>query len=57
VRALLDQGVYDMQQLADGGWVSGLKYEDEILEELQALTGGKKDEVSQWLWRGGALYQ
>lgn len=56
VKALLDQGVFDMQQLADGGWVTALKYEDEILEELQALTGGKKDEVRTrwgWDWEGG----
>jgi hypothetical protein len=46
VKALLDKGVYDMQELADGGWVTALRYEDEIVEDLKKKTGGKDDEVS-----------
>lgn len=30
VAKLLDAGVYDMQKLLDGGWVTGLKYADEV---------------------------
>ena len=34
VAALLDAGVYDMQKLLDGGWVTGLKYADEVQVRL-----------------------
>lgn len=30
VKALLDEGVYDMQQLVEGGWVTAVKYPDEL---------------------------
>jgi hypothetical protein len=30
VAKLLDSGTYDMQQLLEGGWVTGLKYADEV---------------------------
>ena len=46
VAALLDAGVYDMQKLADGGWVTGLKYADEVKTVLQERSGGKADEVA-----------
>lgn len=39
VRALLDAGVYDMQVLKDQGWVTDLKYADEVEELLKARTG------------------
>lgn len=30
VAALLDAGVYDMEKLLEGGWLTGLKYADEV---------------------------
>eukprot|EP00195_Chlamydomonas_chlamydogama_P015757 CAMPEP_0202909918 /NCGR_PEP_ID=MMETSP1392-20130828/50619_1 /ASSEMBLY_ACC=CAM_ASM_000868 /TAXON_ID=225041 /ORGANISM="Chlamydomonas chlamydogama, Strain SAG 11-48b" /LENGTH=725 /DNA_ID=CAMNT_0049599831 /DNA_START=187 /DNA_END=2361 /DNA_ORIENTATION=- len=44
VAALIEEGVYEMEKLAADGWVS-LKYEDEVIEELKARTGGKPDEL------------
>lgn len=45
VKEMLEAGIYDMQQLKDGGWVTDLKYQDEILRDLEGRTGGKKDQV------------
>lgn len=41
VAALLDRGVFDNDVLLAEGWVSGLKYEDEITDDLKKRTGGK----------------
>jgi hypothetical protein len=41
VAALLDQGVYDNEVLRKEGWVTDLKYEDEITDDLKKRTGGK----------------
>lgn len=30
----MDRGYYDNQFFLDGGWVDGLKYEDEVLDLL-----------------------
>lgn len=46
VAALLDRGVYDNDVLAAEGWVTGLKYEDEIIDDLKKRTGGKVREGS-----------
>ena len=40
VAAMLDEGVFDMARFAEGGWVDGLKYEDEVEELLKPRTGG-----------------
>ena len=45
VAALLEEGVYDMKRFLEGGWVTALKYEDEVLEDLKERTGRKADEV------------
>ena len=45
VAALLEEGVYDMKRFLEGGWVTALKYEDEVLEDLKERTGRKPDEV------------
>eukprot|EP00899_Mesostigma_viride_P014295 jgi/Mesvir1/22867/Mv25883-RA.1 len=45
VRALVEEGVFEMQRYMDEGWVDGLKYDDEIMEDLKARTGGKEDQV------------
>lgn len=42
---MLDDGIFDMQKYVDGGWVTGLKYDDEILEDLKKRTGGKPDKL------------
>lgn len=45
VEEMLNAGIFDMQQYADDGWVTGLKYEDEVREDLKKRTGGKKDKL------------
>lgn len=45
VEALLEAGVYDMEQFKSGGWVTDLKYEDELNDLVKARTGGKEDEL------------
>ncbi|KAK9846465.1 hypothetical protein WJX81_004557 [Elliptochloris bilobata] len=45
VEELLERGVYDMRELADGGWVTALRYEDEVIADLKKRTGGKDDKV------------
>eukprot|EP00879_Flechtneria_rotunda_P016300 GHRR01017055.1.p1 GENE.GHRR01017055.1~~GHRR01017055.1.p1 ORF type:complete len:674 (+),score=260.41 GHRR01017055.1:690-2711(+) len=47
VAALLDRGVYDNEVFASEGWVDGLKYEDQITDDLKKRTGGKDDEVAK----------
>lgn len=42
--AMLDAGHYDMKKLEAGGWVTALRYADELEEQLAGLTGGKDDE-------------
>jgi protease-4 len=49
--ALLDAGVYDMETFASGGWVTELKYEDELNDLVKARTGGKEDELRAVGWR------
>jgi hypothetical protein len=41
VEALLDAGVYDMQEYLRGDWLTGLLYECELEDKLKALTGGR----------------
>lgn len=45
VEELLERGVYDMKELADGRWVTALRYEDEVISDLKKRTGGKDDKV------------
>ena len=42
---MLDAGIIKAAGYAEGGWVTGLKYEDEILEDLKARTSGKPDKL------------
>lgn len=42
---LIDQGVYDMNKLKEGNWITDLKYEDEINDMLMERTDGKDDEL------------
>lgn len=36
---MLDEGIYDVAQFKEGGWVTDLKYEDEINDMLKPKTG------------------
>lgn len=39
VIAMLDKGIYDMEEFSAGGWVTGLKYSDEMNEMMEERTG------------------
>lgn len=41
----MNEGIFDMQKYVDGGWVTGLKYEDEVMDDLKKRTGGKADKL------------
>ena len=45
VEELLERGVYDMKELAEGGWLTALRYEDEVIADLKKRTGGKASKV------------
>ena len=45
VEAMLNEGIFDMQMYVDGGWVTGVKYEDEVMDDLKKRTGGKADKL------------
>ena len=42
---MLNAGIFDMQKYVDGDWVTGLRYEDEVMDDLKTRTGGKKDKL------------
>ena len=42
---MLNAGIFDMQQYVNGGWVTALRYEDEVNDDLKKRTGGKKDKL------------
>lgn len=43
VEALLDKGIYSMEKLKEGGWITDIKYADEIEEMLKKRIGAKED--------------
>ncbi|KAL6780934.1 SPP1A [Auxenochlorella protothecoides x Auxenochlorella symbiontica] len=45
VREMLDAGYHQAEEYAAQGWITGLKYEDEVEELLKQRTGGKEDRV------------
>lgn len=45
VEAMLNEGIFDMQKYVDGSWVTGLRYEDEVMDDLKKRTGGKADKL------------
>lgn len=47
VEALFDEGVFDAARLVEAGWLDGLRYEDEIIDDLKGRTGGKPDAVAK----------
>ncbi|KAL6747559.1 peptidase family S49-domain-containing protein [Haematococcus lacustris] len=38
VKDLLDSGLFDTAKFAEAGWLDGLKYEDELIEDLKQRT-------------------
>lgn len=46
VIAMLDKGIYDMEEFKSGGWVNDLKYSDEINTMMEGRTGGKDDQIT-----------
>ena len=37
----MDAGFFDMKDYLAGGWVTGLKYESEVIDNLKERTGDK----------------
>jgi hypothetical protein len=46
VAEMLDQGVFNMRAFKKGGWVTGLKYADQVRDIIKARSGGKPDKVT-----------
>lgn len=42
---MLDQGIYRMEDYVEGGWVTALKYEDEVIKDLEKRTDSKPDKL------------
>ena len=40
---MLDAGYVDVQDYVKNGWLTGVKYEDEIFDDLVKRTGSKED--------------
>ena len=49
---MLDRGIYRMEDYVEGGWVTGLKYEDELIKDLEKRTGSNPDKLKsvRFLW-------
>ena len=45
VKAIIDEGIYDMERLKEVGMVDDLKYNDEVEDILKERTDGKEDEL------------
>eukprot|EP00884_Botryococcus_braunii_P012891 jgi/Botrbrau1/21602/Bobra.43_1s0010.2 len=45
VEEMLNKGLYKMEDYRTGGWVTDLKYDDEVQDLLRERTGGKDDDV------------
>ena len=42
---MLDKGIFRMEDYVEGGWVTGLKYEDEVIKDLEKRTDSKPDKL------------
>ncbi len=42
---MLDAGIFRMEEYVERGWVTALKYEDEILKDLEQRTDSKPDKL------------
>jgi hypothetical protein len=38
VEALLDKGIYSMEKLKEGGWITDIKYADEVSHLMKPFT-------------------
>ena len=52
---MLNQGIFKMEEYVEGGWLSGLRYEDEVLKDLEKRTDSKPDQLKAvrrviWVW-------
>jgi hypothetical protein len=45
VEAMIDEGIYRMDRYVEGGWITGLKYEDEIIADLEKRTESKPNKL------------
>lgn len=43
VEEMLNAGFFDMKDYAEGGWVTALKYESEVIDELKQRTNKDTD--------------
>ncbi|BDA50409.1 Protease 4 [Coccomyxa sp. Obi] len=43
--AMLDEAIYKMERYVEGGWLTGLKYEDEILKDLEKRTESEPNKL------------
>ena len=42
---MLNRGIFRMEEYVEGGWLSGLRYEDEVLKDLEKRTDSKPDKL------------
>ena len=42
---MLNRGIFRMEEYVEGGWLSGLRYEDEVLKDLEKRTDSKPNEL------------
>lgn len=42
---MLDEAIYKMERYVEGGWLTGLKYEDEILKDLEKRTESEPNKL------------
>ena len=42
---MLDRGIYRNEDFVDGGWVTALRYEDEVMKDLEKRTDSKPDKL------------
>lgn len=49
---MLDRGIYRMEDYVEGGWVTALKYEDELIKDLEKRTGSDSDKLKSVRFHG-----
>lgn len=49
---MLEEGIFDMKRFAEGGWVTALKYEDEIIDDLKVRTAGDAEKEKEKVGEG-----
>ena len=43
---MLDKGIYKMEDYVEDGWVTALRYEDEVMKDLEKRTNSKPDKLN-----------